>query len=296
MRVKFWGVRGSIPSPGPRTVKYGGNTTCIEVETSDNQLIILDSGTGIFPLAQSLLRKKSSLNCHIFISHTHWDHIQGLPFFSPLFIAGNKINIFGSFDPLFQRSVKDIVNKQMEYCYFPVREAELKAEIQYETLKEGQVVEIGSAKISTILMNHSAINFGYKIEDRGKSIFFTGDHEPFYNIYSPEDDFYKEYEELISERNRTIIDFARTVDLLVADSAYTAEEYKHKRSWGHGTFETCMDMAGKAGVKTLCFTHHEPLRSDDELDEISRKVKKDIQRTKLGFDCLIAYEGLEITL
>lgn len=295
MRVKFWGVRGSIPSPGPQTVRYGGNTTCIEVETSDNQIIILDGGTGVFPLAQSLL-KKSPLNCSIFISHTHWDHIQGLPFFSPFFIPANKVNIYGSVDPVLRRSVKDIVSKQMEYCYFPVREAELKAEIQYETLREGQTVEVGLAKISTILMNHSAINFGYRIEDRGKSIFFTGDHEPFYNIYSPEDDSHNEYEELISERNRAIIDFARGVDLLVADSAYTTEEYKHKRSWGHGTFESCMALAGQAGAKTLCLTHHEPLRSDNDLDLIHQKIKKEIKKSSPGFDCLMAYEGLEIIL
>jgi phosphoribosyl 1,2-cyclic phosphodiesterase len=295
MRVKFWGVRGSIPSPGPRTVKYGGNTTCIEVEVGDNQTIILDSGTGIFPLSQSLL-KKLPLSCSIFISHTHWDHIQGLPFFVPFFIPGNKIKIFGPSDPILQRPVNDILSRQLEYCYFPVREAELKADIQFETLYEGQTVEIGTARISTILMNHPAMNLGYKIISGGKSIFFTGDHEPLFNIYPPQDECYEEYEGLIAEKNRTTVDFFRGVDILIADSTYITEEYPAKRGWGHGTFDTCIALAREAGVQNLYFTHHEPLRSDDDLERIAQKVRESVRDTAPGLECCVAHEGLEIKI
>ena len=290
MKIRFWGVRGSIPSPGRKTVRYGGNTTCIEVETDDGQTIILDAGTGIVPLAQSFL-KRLPLSCSIFITHTHWDHIQGLPFFVPIFIPGNQIRIYGAFDPVLQREIGDVLVRQMEYCYFPVREAELKADIQYSSLYERQTLEIGSARVTNIVMNHTVLNFGYRIDCNGKSIFFTGDNEPLYNIYQPGDDYYAEYDNLISRKNVMLADFIRGVDVLIADSAYTEQEYPAKKGWGHGTYNSCIDMAKNAGAKALYLTHHEPLRSDDELDGIQKKMSE-IE----ALPVCIAHEGLEITL
>jgi len=290
MKIRFWGVRGSIPSPGRKTVRYGGNTTCIEVETNDGQTIIFDAGTGIHQLSQSLL-KKLPLSCSLFITHTHWDHIQGLPFFMPIFIPMNHIRIYGAFDPVLQRDIGDVLSRQMEYCYFPVREAELKADIQYSSLIEGQTVEIGSAKVTNIFMNHTLLNFGYRIDCNGKSIFFTGDNEPLYNIYQPGDDYYTEYDNLISRKNIMLTDFIRGVDILIADSSYTEQEYPAKKGWGHGTYDSCIDMAKNVGAKSLYLTHHEPLRSDDELDCIQKQLSG-IE----AFPVCIAYEGLEITL
>ena len=132
MKVKFWGVRGSIPTPGPDTIKYGGNTTCIEVRTDNNELIILDAGTGIHPLAQSLM-SQLPVTANIFITHTHWDHIQGLPFFVPIFIPGNQLNIYGCQDPITGEGIDRALNVQLQYSYFPIREAELKATIAYHT-------------------------------------------------------------------------------------------------------------------------------------------------------------------
>ena len=290
MKIRFWGVRGSIPSPGRKTVRYGGNTTCIEIETDDGQTIILDAGTGIVPLAQSFL-KRLPLTFSIFITHTHWDHIQGLPFFVPIFIPGNQIRIYGAFDPVLQREIGDVLVRQMEYCYFPVREAELKADIQYSSLYERQTLEIGSARVTNIVMNHTVLNFGYRIDSNGKSIFFTGDNEPLYNIYQTGDDYYAEYDNLISRKNVMLADFIRGVDVLIADSAYTEQEYPTKKGWGHGTYNSCIDMAKNAGAKALYLTHHEPLRSDDELDDIQKQMSE-IE----AIPVCIAYEGLEITL
>jgi phosphoribosyl 1,2-cyclic phosphodiesterase len=290
LKIRFWGVRGSIPSPGRKTVRYGGNTTCIEVETDDGQTIILDAGTGIHPLAQSLL-KKLPLSCSIFITHTHWDHIQGLPFFIPIFIPMNHIRIYGALDPVLQRDIGDVLSRQMEYCYFPVRQAELKADIRYSSLCEGQTVEIGSAKVTSIFMNHTVLNFGYRIDSNGKSLFFTGDNEWLYNIYHPEDDYYAEYNNLISRKNAMLADFIRGVDVMIADSAYTEQEYPAKKGWGHGTHHSCIDVAKKVGAKRLYLTHHEPLRSDDEIDDIQKQLSE--QQT---LPVYIAYEGLEITL
>lgn len=295
MRIKFWGVRGSIPSPGPATVRYGGNTTCIEVETDDGGIIILDAGSGIHPLGHSLL-KRMPLNCSIFISHTHWDHIQGLPFFVPIFIPKNEIKIYGAVDPVYEKSIREVLSRQMEYCYFPVREAELKADIQYETLRERQTVEIGQAKVTGILMNHPVLNFGYLVECCGKSLFFTGDNEPLYNIYEPDDDYYSEYEDLIAAKNNMLADFIRGVDVLIADSAYTVPEYPAKKGWGHGTFDSCLELAAKAGAKALYMTHHEPLRKDGDLDAIYDGLKERYSGIEGVPEYAIAYEGLDISL
>jgi phosphoribosyl 1,2-cyclic phosphodiesterase len=295
VKIRFWGVRGSIPSPGPKTIRYGGNTTCIEVETDDGQTIILDAGTGIHALAQSLL-KKLPLSCSIFLTHTHWDHIQGLPFFIPIFIPMNQIKIYGAFDPVLQRDIRDVLSRQMEYCYFPVREAELKADLHYSSLAEGQTLEIGSAKVTNIIMNHTVINFGYRIECNGKSVFFTGDHEPLYNIYHPGDDYFEEYENLITQKNALLADFIGGVDMLIADSAYTEQEYPAKKGWGHGTYDKCREMAAKAGAKALYFTHHEPQRSDEELDDIQARLNKTYSDVPAAVPCRIASEGLEIVL
>jgi len=295
VKIRFWGVRGSIPSPGPKTIRYGGNTTCIEVETDDGQTIIIDAGTGIHPLAQSLL-KKLPLCCSIFLTHTHWDHIQGLPFFIPIFIPLNNINIFGIFDPVLQKDIREVLGRQMEYCYFPVREAELKANMQYGSLSEGQTLEIGSATVTNIIMNHTVINFGYRIDCNGKSVFFTGDNEPLYNIYHPGDDYYDEYEDLIAQKNARLTDFIRGVDILIADAAYTEQEYPAKKGWGHGTYDSCLALAGKAGAKALYFTHHEPQRSDDELDLIQDLMRSKFPDSTAMPPFFTAYEGLEITL
>ena len=223
MKVKFWGVRGSIPSPGPKTVRYGGNTTCLEVRTGNNDLIILDGGSGIFPLAQTLL-KELPITSYIFNTHSHWDHIQGLPFFLPIFIPGNQIKLFGAFDPISGEGPERIMAVQMQYSYFPVREAEIKSRFEYHVVMPNVPVAIGSAIVTPVLLNHPVVNFGYRIDCDGKSVFFTGDHEPYSNMYNPEDEGFEEYQSLIEEQRQTVIEAIRGVDVLIADSAYTIEE------------------------------------------------------------------------
>ena len=203
MKVKFWGVRGSIASPGPKTVRYGGNTTCIEIRTDNNELIILDAGTGIFPLSQTLLTELP-VTANVLISHSHWDHIQGLPFFIPNFIPGNTLRLHGSFDPVTGKGIEQVMSVQLQYSYFPVREAEMKARIEYVTLQPNETIEIGSARVTPYLLSHPVVNFGYRIESNGKSVFFTGDHEPPYNIYSPTDVEYKDYQSFVDEKNESI--------------------------------------------------------------------------------------------
>ena len=271
MKVRFWGVRGSIASPGPSTVRYGGNTTCIEIRTDSNELIILDAGTGIFPLSQTLLTELP-VTANVLITHSHWDHIQGLPFFIPNFIPGNTLRLHGAFDPVSGKGVEQVMSVQLQYSYFPVREAEMKAHIEYITLAPEQSIKIGSATVTPFLMNHPVIDFGYRIEAHGQSVFFTGDHEPPMNIYEPGDEDYALYQTFVDEKADSIRRAMQGVDVLIADCSYTEQEYLAKQGWGHGTFHTSIQYAREAGAKVLFCTHHEPTRSDDALEAAFAQV------------------------
>lgn len=271
MKIKFWGVRGSIASPGPKTVRYGGNTTCIEVRTDNNELIILDAGTGLFPLSQTLLAELP-IHANLFITHSHWDHIQGLPFFVPNFIPGNRLRLHGAFDPVTGKGVEQVMAVQLQYSYFPVRESEMKAEIEYVTLAPEQRIQIGSATVTPYLLNHPVVNFGYRIDCGNKSVFFTGDHEPPWNIYEPDDADFVQYQSLIDEKLAAIRAGMQGVDVLITDSSYTEEEYPAKKGWGHGTLESSMRIAQEVGARVLYCTHHEPTRSDDALEDVFQRA------------------------
>lgn len=298
MKIRFWGVRGSIASPGLQTIRYGGNTTCIEVRGDDGTLVILDAGTGIFPLAQSLL-KQMPVQANIFITHTHWDHIQGLPFFTPLYIPGNSVRIHGAHDVVSGRGIEQVMDIQLQYSYFPIREAEMRARIDYQTLNVGVPVAIGSLTITPLMLNHPVVNMGYRIDGDGKSMFFTGDHEPWLNIYTPEDDGYIDFETMVEAQHTQLDQSLKNLDVLVADSSYTRDEYPSKVGWGHGTMEGHLDWAKRLGVRTLVCTHHEPTRTDDALEQILANAVAGCGYVPGEHDApnvLLASEGLEIVL
>lgn len=298
MKIRFWGVRGSIASPGLQTIRYGGNTTCIEVRGDDGTLVILDAGTGIFPLAQSLL-KQMPVQANIFITHTHWDHIQGLPFFTPLYIPGNSVRIHGAHDVVSGRGIEQVMDIQLQYSYFPIREAEMRARIDYQTLNVGVPVAIGSLTITPLMLNHPVVNMGYRIDGDGKSMFFTGDHEPWLNIYTPEDDGYIDFETMVEAQHTQLDQSLKNLDVLVADSSYTRDEYPSKVGWGHGTMEGHLDWAKRLGVRTLVCTHHEPTRTDDALEQIFANAVAGCGYVPGEHDApnvLLASEGLEIVL
>jgi len=293
MKIKFWGVRGSIPTPGPNTVKYGGNTTCIEIRTNDNDLIILDAGTGIHALAQNLL-KEMPIQAHIFITHTHWDHIQGLPFFIPIFIPNNQIKIYGGIDPVTNETINRALSVQLQYSFFPIREAQLNARIEYATVKPGEPVKVGSATITPIVLSHPVLNLGYRIDCDGQSVFFTGDYEPQLNIYDPEDDEYAEFQSFVDAKWNEVVLAMKDVDALIVDSSYTSEEYVSKQGWGHGTYDSGIRLATAAKAKKLFFTHHEPTRTDAGLEAIYQDLLKNNPDTCC--ELLLAQEGVDISL
>ncbi|MES2153159.1 MAG: MBL fold metallo-hydrolase [Pseudomonadota bacterium] len=295
MKFRFWGVRGSIPSPGPRTARYGGNTTCIEVRTDDDTLIILDGGTGIFALAQHLLTRQP-VHANIFITHSHWDHIHGLPFFTPLFILGSRVRLHGALDPVTGNGIEHVMGVQLQNSYFPVSEAQMDATIDYRTLTFGEPIEVGDAIVGNVVMNHPVTNLGYRISCNGKSLFFTGDHEPYYNLYPESDPRHAPFALHMAERQGEIDRAMQGVDALIVDCSYTREEYPAKQGWGHGTFDEALDMALRVGAKALYCTHHEPTRSDDELEAVFADVMARHAAQLNGLKVVLAYEGMEVEL
>jgi phosphoribosyl 1,2-cyclic phosphodiesterase len=295
MKFRFWGVRGSIPSPGPRTVRYGGNTTCIEVRTDAGALIILDAGTGIFALAQNLLTRLP-VSANIFITHSHWDHIHGLPFFTPLFIRGSVVRLHGAPNQATGAGIEHVLGAQLQNSYFPVSEAQMNATIEYQTLAVGTPVTVHDAQVDNIVMNHPVTNLGYRVSCNGKSLFFTGDHEHFYNLYPEHDARHAPYQLDIDARTRAIDGAMQGVDALIVDCSYTIEEYPARQGWGHGTFDAALAMAVRVGAKALYCTHHEPTRSDDELEAVFAQLLARSAPLPQGLKVVLAYEGLEVDL
>lgn len=266
MKIKLWGVRGSIPSPGPNTVKYGGNTPCIQVinEEESGDVIILEAGTGIRELGLSLIKRNPKPKIHILLSHTHWDHIHGLPFFLPLFIAGFDITIYGPVH--YDKKLSEIMAGQMDYAYFPVRTAELSADISYKDLKEERF-SFGGFDFQTQYMNHPVMTLGYRIEQGGKAFAYTGDNEPYSNFQKEGESLDDEnLDEFVQEQNDRVAELARNCSMLVADSQYTEDEYLAKKGWGHSSVGHAVGLATKANAKRLVLFHHDPERTDDQLE------------------------------
>ena len=287
MRVRFWGARGSLATPGATTVRYGGNTSCAEITTPGGALIIIDCGTGIRQLGQHLLATKPPpLSGHILISHTHWDHIQGIPFFGPFFAPGNKWNVYAPKG--MSQSLRDALEGQMQYAYFPVQLDELGAEIRYHELVEG-TFRIEDVTISTRYLNHPALTFGYRLEAGGAAIVYASDHEPHSRQLADGTG------EISGEELRHC-EFLAGADLVIHDAQYTAEEYPQKIGWGHSTVEYALAVCRAAGVRRVALTHHDPSRDDDAIDRIVTKARADLQALSATMEVLAATEGSALTV
>jgi CheY-like chemotaxis protein len=291
MRVRFWGTRGSIAKPGPTTLRYGGNTSCVEVRAGDGTLIILDCGTGAQDLGVSLAAEPRPLRGHLMLTHTHWDHIQGFPFFSPLFVPGNEWDIYAPGG--LGQHLETTLAGQMEYTYFPVTLAQLGATIRYHDLTEGSFA-IGPVHVVTQYLNHPALTIGYRLELGGRSLVYSVDHEPHAPHLGGGASGAKP--EPVHGEDRRHVAFLAGADLVIHDAQYTVEEYPQKQGWGHSPAEWAVDYAVAADAKRLALYHYDPLRTDEGVDRILEVCRARAAASGSKLEVFAAAEGQVIEL
>ncbi|AKE66464.1 beta-lactamase domain protein [Microcystis aeruginosa NIES-2549] len=273
-QIKFWGVRGSIPCPGSETVRYGGNTSCVEMQVGRERLIF-DGGTGLRILGQSLMTE-SPVKAHLFFSHSHWDHIQGFPFFTPAFIRGNTFNIYAVPSPN-GATIKQTLHDQMLHPNFPVPLQIMRADLEFYNLEMGETLYCADFTVETRPLNHPGEAVGYRVNWQGLSAAYITDTEHF-----PD------------RLDDNVLALAWQADVMIIDATYTDEEYNDpnysKVGWGHSTWQQAVKIAKEAQVKQLVLFHHDPAHNDDFLDRIGEQVRKIFPQT------ILAQEGLSIEL
>ena len=291
MLLRFWGTRGSIATPGPSTVRYGGNTSCVEAVTTSGRRFIFDSGTGARALGSHLMASAPKpIDLTILLSHTHWDHIQGFPFFAPVFVPGNRITVCGPKGA--NSSLPEVLAGQMEYTYFPVDLGSLGAKIEYRDLNEG-AHEIDGVRISVQYLNHPAIALGYRIEADGVSLLYLCDHEPYWESLWRSDAEPGRLESILHDGDRRHAAFMQNADVVVHDSQYTPEEYPSRINWGHSTYTYVTKMAAAANVKRLFLTHHDPTHNDEFLDRVQEAAREVVAAAGSSMRVECAQEGYE---
>ncbi len=272
--VHFWGVRGSIACPGSETVRYGGNTPCVEMRVGGSRLIF-DGGTGLRVLGLSLL-SQMPVEAHLFFTHSHWDHIQGFPFFVPAFIKGNRFHVYGAIAPN-GATIEQRLNDQMLHPNFPVPLQIMGAQLEFNDIAIGQSVQIGDVTVENALLNHPGEAVGYRVNWQGYAAAYVTDTE-----------------HLPDRLDENVLWLARNADVMIYDATYTNEEYYSEKSskvgWGHSTWQEAVKVAKAAHVKKLVIFHHDPLHNDDFLDRVGEQVADAFPNS------LMAREGLTIQL
>lgn len=273
--VRFWGVRGSIACPGPETVRYGGNTPCVEIRAGEHRLIF-DGGTGLRVLGQHLL-KEIPLKAHLFFTHSHWDHIQGFPFFTPAFIPGNEFNIYGMIAPD-GSTIEQRLSGQMLHPNFPVPLQIMGAALHFHDLELEKSLSLGEdLVVENALLNHPGESVGYRINWQGHGVAYITDTEHF-----PD------------RLDENVIKLAQDADVMIYDATYTDEEYSSEKSskvgWGHSTWQEGIKLAEAANVKTFVIFHHDPLHNDDFLDAVGQEAAAQFP------NAVMAKEGMVLSL
>ena len=286
MYVRFWGTRGSLPTPGRHTLRFGGNTSCVEVRTADT-LVIIDCGSGLYNLGRVLVQSgESAVKGHILITHTHWDHIQGIPFFAPFFRPGNEWDIYAPKG--LGQSLHDTLAGQMQYVYFPVRLDQMGAKIRYHELVEGDF-HVGDVKVRTQYLNHTALTLGYRLEADGAVLVYSTDHEPFSRHLASG-------KGPIHGQDRRHCEFLVGADLVIHDAQYTLSEYADKVGWGHSTVDYAVAMCREAKTARVALTHHDPARTDDAIEEILGGIRSEEANAAAKLDIFAAAEGKSLEL
>jgi len=297
-QLKLWGVRGSIPVPGSTTVRYGGNTTCAEVR-ADGELIVLDAGSGIRELGLALENEFGSrpINLSLLITHVHWDHIQGFPFFVPSYNDKNQIRILG-YDGT-DSGLREILNGQMATPFFPVALYDLPGKIKIEKL-ESMDFKIGKVHVRSKFMNHPGVCVGYRICTSKGSIAFLPDHEPYeaFKLHSAKSHLLspEQTQKRAREDRAELVKFLQGSDILILDTQYTDEEYQAHVGWGHGSLTTAISLALDAAVRKLILFHHDPTHDDEMIDKMVQTARKLAAKSESYLEVEGAREGAEMTL
>jgi CheY-like chemotaxis protein len=294
MHIRFWGTRGSLPKPGPTTLRYGGNTSCVEVRTAGGTLIVLDCGSGAHELGQALLAEASGpLHGHLLITHTHWDHIQGFPFFAPLFVPGHVWDVYGP-GGLGGR-LEEALARQMEYAYFPITLEQLGATVHYHDLVEGTFT-LDDVCITTRYLNHPNLTLGYRLEADGVVLVYATDHEPHARPQPDQPGETPSGTLPVHQEEHGHIEFLSGADLIIHDAQYTVAEYAQKIGWGHSPVTYVVDVALAAHGKRLALFHHDPMRGDAELDQVLEMCRERAAAAQSPLDIIAAAEGQWIEL
>lgn len=290
MFVRFWGVRGSIPTPGPRTRRYGGNTSCVEVRVGD-ALLVFDAGTGLRELGVHLQRARAkSLTVHLFLSHPHWDHIQGFPFFGPAYAENTTIYVYG---PKGDEKNYQLLSGQMSNAYFPVRFSDLGSKIAARSFT-GSMVKVGEAKVKAFGQKHPGGSHGFRVEHGEKSIVFATDSELDQLLVEPE--IVERDASALRELPDELVAAVSGADLLIADAQYTDAEYVTKVGWGHPRATTVVDLAAQAGVRQLALTHHDPMHSDRDVDLMVLDCQERAESHGVELEVFGAREGVTLKI
>jgi phosphoribosyl 1,2-cyclic phosphodiesterase len=291
LALRFWGTRGSIPTPGAHTVRYGGNTPCVEVRTETDWLVILDAGTGIRELGRALLAANDGeaarpVAADIFLTHAHWDHIQGIPFFAPIFQPGNHFTIWGS--KALKTSIDRVIRDQMSPVVFPVSFEELNARIDFCEIAEERRTGNGY-EVTAFAVQHPGGALGYRFssgQPDGRSFVYISDNE-----LSPHDTY-----QTRAAWREDLLRFVSGAAVLIHDSMYTAEEYERHRGWGHSTHEEAVTLALDAGVEELVLFHHRPERSDEDVDRALALARGIVAERGARLRVTAAAEGMTLTV
>ena len=294
MNVTFWGTRGSIPAPGPDTVRFGGNTSCVDVRVDDH-VLIFDAGTGLRALGLALAREFDDrpLTVHLFISHTHWDHIQGFPFFVPAYRATTTIHVYGA--PGQGRSLERVLRGQMEGDYFPVALNDLAATIDVHEFRASPF-EIGDVRVDATYVNHPAMNLAYRVTSGVRRVVYATDHEPYAKTLDHVAGRGPEGRAFGERLDQALVDFGREVDLFIGDAQYTDAEYPTRAGWGHSPLSAAVDLALAAQVKTLALFHHDPMHDDETIAQMEQDARALIASRNSPMRCFAAAEGQSLTL
>ncbi|MDX1901204.1 MAG: MBL fold metallo-hydrolase [Gammaproteobacteria bacterium] len=282
--IQFWGVRGTLPVPGKKSIRYGGNTNCMTLKLDDKEYLIFDAGTGIKEFSNFLVQNNHfPLKAKFFISHPHYDHIQGLPFFVPLYMKGNHFEFYGAVHG--GKNIKELIAGQMDSIYFPVTISEFSSDIQFRTLAE-ESFTIDDVHVQTIYMQHPGTCLGYRIQYHGRVLCYVTDNEL----------FLKNSPQFEAAQDEKLIQFIKNADVVMMDTTYTDTEYLAKVGWGHSCLTRAVEIADKANVQLLCLHHHDPEQNDKDIDQKLKQAKQILKSLKSKTRAIAPREGEEIIL